>query len=643
MVNREILNMKALLKGAIVAVSAAFAIVSGSAFGAESKAGIVPAKTAYFLSIPDVPALWTAWKNNALYQAYLKMMESPEMASKMEVINGQIKTIEDALGFPLNGETVSQVFKSADGYVMPGAKAGEATFGFVFSVADKQKLDKMIDLAEKAAASAAQNDDSVTEPESGKSNEQTSAPVEKQPVTPSGGADDSDAPTKTEIKKAPSETGETKTVVTATSTSAVSPVTSETYNGVTIKRFSGHEDAETYYATAGELFLVSNDHTEIKGLVDRAKSPGGADSLAALPEYKKDTAALAGHEGELFVFTSQKAAREMREARPGMEKLENLLQKMAPVDNSVVSVKIAPKEIASYSYSVLTGTSESKVLRNLFEKNPGDKPLEIVNYAPANALFVAGTSLLDAGLYYDFFSDIMGVFGSPTGMDVQIKGIEDQIGFSIKDDLIPALGNEAAISVNDIKLGLGGGPNVDAALFFRVANKEKMTKVLQGIDKLVATLVAANSPDATTHKSNSPEVLMGMKVITENGVTIKYMDIPNLPTVTPSYALDGDYLVVATTKDSIKNLLSIKSGKTEGLLGSDGYKQLGPRVTSTGNVFQMVNFQGVLKAATAALEMFPFGEGLKKYVEALKVLKTAGSSSQTKDGAIVSQGLLVLE
>ena len=104
---------------------------SSAALAKSANPNLVPGNTAYVLSIPDVPAFWSAWKANSIYTTFKKVMASPEMAPTMEGFSQQLKTIESALGFPLNGESMSQIFQSLDLYARPGDTAGSVVTGSI--------------------------------------------------------------------------------------------------------------------------------------------------------------------------------------------------------------------------------------------------------------------------------------------------------------------------------------------------------------------------------------------------------------------------------------------------------------------------------------------------------------------------------
>src|SRR5205823_6514600 len=145
---------------------------------------------------------------------------------------------------------------------------------------------------------------------------------------------------------------------------------------------------------------------------------------------------LGGHAGEVYVYTNSKQAMEMQKSQPGMEQLQALIRKLAPVDYSGVSVKINAKDIGLYSFSPLSTGADTEGVRNLITKSSSSKAIEVVNFAPAETLLVMATSVVDAKIYYEFFEELMGMVGGAAGKKSQVedsmKMFEMQLGFSIK-------------------------------------------------------------------------------------------------------------------------------------------------------------------------------------------------------------------
>jgi len=573
------------------AAATALTLLAVPGLAQTDRASLAPANSAYAFRIPDTARLWDAWKANAIYKTFVRLLEEPEFKSKTEGFAREVKTIEEALGFKLNGDTLSRIFSDAALYLAPGENAGEVSVGFALGVADKDRLQKLIDLAEKAAVSAVQGDEATTD---------------------SVSADEE-----------------------STGSSLIS---TEEYQGVAFKRFSTDEDSGFYYAVTDDLLLGASSHEEIKALIDRMKSDSG--SLAADPNYKKVIAAAAPEGGEILIYTNARAVAELQQSQPGMDKLQELVRRLAPVDYSAGSIKIEPLRITSHGYGLLSDSDMSQVLK----KNPGTAPLVVANYASSSALLVIATSLVDAPLYFDLLQQLVAAAGTDTAtFQEQLKAFESILGFSIKDDLIPALGNEFGLIINSFKFS-GTTPVVEGVVVFKVADKSRLKKVTDSIDKLAAEkLGGSSSKDDSGSKSDKES--KGLKTTKVGDATVKTLEIPGQASYSPGYAVDGDYFLIGTSLEALRNAIQTRKNPESGLAGSDKLKQLAPKVSLTANTFQYFNFEGLWDTVKLLTALFA-GENADqagKIVDALRVFQALGGSSSVQDNAVVSNGAILLK
>ena len=114
-----------------------------------------------------------------------------------------------------------------------------------------------------------------------------------------------------------------------------------------------------------------------------------------------------------------------------------------------------------------------------------------------------------------------------------------------------------------------------------------------------------------------------------------------MPNLTPGYVIDGNFLVIAPSKDALKSAVDAHQ-KNDGLAASDSLKSLAPRVTASGNVFQFMDFGNAFATAEVFLKKMPNGEEIQPFLTAAKVLKSGAGSSLVKDGAVISEGVLTL-
>lgn len=569
---------------------------------------LVPAKAAYVASVPDLPELWSAWKRNGIYSAFNKhaaeLAALPSGADAPQALKfllrqpyeAEFQAIEKGLQFKLDGDTLARMFKNADVYVKPGERAGQMAWGVIATIGDKEKVQKILDLLEKAAASAA-------------------------------GA----APANSTSDKATSDKE------SSSSAQNVSPISTELYKGTEIKRFKGQDDQEVLFAQAGNLFLVSNDNREIRALLDRTLKVDAGPLYSSTPAYQTVEKGLAKHPGQLFTYVDESQVMDS-ESDQRLQVLKGFMKKAGMAELSGAVINVEPKRISVFSCAPL-GTKAAGDAQSMLTKNPGTTPLGVISYVPEKALLVYGTSLLDPETVADVLDSLIGLAGGAReNVDRQVGAIETQLGFSLKKDLLPALGNEVAFMLNSVSIGAGTLSGVDAALVIKIRNQESMKRVLSGIEKFVSALT---QPESGSNTSKSPAA--GMKSESADGVTIKYIELPVAPGFSPGFAVDGDYLIIGTQKNSMRNMIRVKAGKANGLTSSEVYKALGPNVTTTGNTFTMFDFNGVWEVAATAAKLLTSSGDVSKLIDALRAVHAYGATTMVRDNALVAYGVLVVD
>ncbi len=577
---------------ATCAAVAAFAWLGAQPASAEvANPNLVPAESAYIISIPDSPAFWSAWEANALYDAYKKVMAMPEVEGKVANFRKELGIVESSLGFKIDGATLSQVFGAMDLYVEPGTGDDKMSVAGVFKVTDEEKLTKILDLAEKAAAQAAAGDDESTDTETADS-------------------------------------------------ASTSAITESDYQGVKIKTFDSGDDKEFVFARTTGLFIIGSGEAPVKQIIDRSKAAApGADTVAASENYKKIDAALVAEKGELYVYGNQDLAMKMQsgdDASAGFNKsLKALMDDFAPMSYYGASVNFEPKEIASYSYGILKeGAADS-----LLVKNPGDKPLKVLNYVPDSTMVTAATSLFDAKSLYDL---VMGIADAAKadadseeaapGLQDKIKSAETILGFSVENDLIPAMSNEAGIAINEVEFA-GLIPRVDATIMFGVADAAKMKKVVDSLERLATNALAAQSADSQTSAPGftSEEV---------SGQTIKYLENPALMGFTPGFVLTPDFFIIGSTKSALSAAVEANAGTN--LANGESLKALSHSISANGNMVQYANVSAILDTAKQVTNQIPAVKDAGKYIDALKVIEASGSVSRVENGAAIGHGVIKL-
>jgi len=579
--------------GVVCAAVAAASMLAPQQVSAEvANPNLVSSESAYIMSIPDSPKFWAAWKSNGLYDAFKKVMAMDDVEEKMADFRRELGIIEGSLGFKIDGDTLSTVLGSADIYMVPPKEDDKLRSVGIFNVTDNDKLTKLIDLAEKAAEQAASGDDEST------------------------GTEDSD---------------------NATTGGAFAE---SDYNGIKIKTFtpSGETGNKFVYARPEGKLIIANDEADVRLVIDRIKAATpAAGTVAASEEFKKIDAALAAEKGEFYIYGNQDLVMEMqtagKDAPAGISAaIKSMIDNLAPLTYYGASVDFEPKEISSYSYGLIKeGTSDSLILRN-----PGDKPLKIANYIPSGTLLAAATSLFDAESMYKLGTQVGDSIAAESqddsstaakteSVEKKLEQSEGILGFSVKNDLVPALGNEVALAINEVNF-----PLVDATIILGVKDRAKMQKVVDSLEKKAVDLIGASADSETSGPEFASEEV--------GGHTIKTMEVQF--GYAPGFVLTDEFLILGSTKSALKKSIEV-SASGENFTKSEPFKSLGQNITANANTLQYADMGKIISIARSITgAMAPQAA---KYLEALEVLDVSGSASRVENGAAVSRGVLKLK
>jgi hypothetical protein len=137
----------------------------------------------------------------------------------------------------------------------------------------------------------------------------------------------------------------------------------------------------------------------------------------------------------------------------------------------------------------------------------------------------------------------------PTFNDM-ISGFEKQIGMSIENDLVPALGDEIGVCLTDINLE-GMIPMPQFIVFVKVDKKET-------IDRLLGQFTQGGKSDLQSEAYK--------------GADIKYINLPFGLAFQPAFCYVGDYFLFSLGRDPIKGSIDSYSGTAKSLFESEDFK-----------------------------------------------------------------------
>lgn len=143
--------------------------------------------------------------------------------------------------------------------------------------------------------------------------------------------------------------------------------------------------------------------------------------------------------------------------------------------------------------------------------------------------------------------------GKSAAFDASVAQLEETIGKSIEKDIIPMLGQEMGGYLRDVDFS-GAFPVPKLLLFVKVTDRKQMEDLLASLGQ-------------------RQPMLLGQKE-DYNGVKLTYFGIPFMNNIEPAYCFYSDYLLIATTRQILKE--SIDLGKIPGssVVGNADFQKL---------------------------------------------------------------------
>ena len=553
---------------------------------------VVPVQATYVFSVPDTGKLYNACTASPFPGIVKDILEAVGGKDQLGAVQAFLPEIEKELGFKLDAETVTKMIPALDLFMANSAESDKPVVGLVATEGDKDKFQHFLNYWEKAAIKAAAESQS-----------------------------DDEASTASEKKH--------------------EFITTSTVEGCLVKHFVAGNGMDVYYAEADSLFLVATDNNVFTSMLARAKGKKKEGGFNSASDFEKVSKAISARDGVLYMYQNNKAVFENAPRQPELQKLYQLMHEFAAQDMAGTVIEVKKDSVRSYHYSPFAPGSENTLIRKLMERASNSSSIEIMKFAPEQVMVAGGTNAFDAFLIYDFMRDLINSLSGnskDTDIDKQLKDLEPLLGFSVKEDLLPACGNELGLIVSSLDFS-SSLPAVDLALLMKVRDKDKMQKVLTAVERQVDDKVKQMAPQGPD-KDKAPNVDVSFKTAKEGDLSIRYLDIPPLPTVTPAYAFVGDYLIIASTKETVSKLAAVKNGKEKSLVGSQLLGQY-QGVTPRGMSFGYVNLSAVWDSVGQIASKAADKPAMDKVLDALRKIHGVAGYAEVKDGAVVGESVLL--
>lgn len=218
------------------------------------------------------------------------------------------------------------------------------------------------------------------------------------------------------------------------------------------------------------------------------------------------------------------------------------------------------------------------------------------------------------------------------------KGLEllkAVVGIDVEEQVLGALGEEIVFMLAGGAGAMMGpmGPSAGMVLMVRVSDREKFGRAYETLMGMAAGLAAAQRMQI------KEEAL-------SRDVSVKYVQIPMVPMLSPAVALTEDFLVIGLTKDAVKRAYSLLRGAENPIVASPEYKETLQRVGLEEG--WLVSFQGPSRPEDIAgtLAMAPVAtpflaraasargvpENLRALIRSIDLARVPSAETLTKHG-----------
>ena len=339
-------------------------------------------------------------------------------------------------------------------------------------------------------------------------------------------------------------------------------ISEETYKGkkITIIKINGNADVA--YTKIKDLLVI--------GMGKKAAS-------SCIDVINKDKPSLS--QDKDYIATMSKLPKNARVVvYSNIELLVSLLRQPAAANQRIGKTLGLYSGFKTMGYASFAGNIEKSKTVFLYDKakmiplyakmySLTPRKNETIKFAPENVIsYQWGT--FDMKSYWEYFRSEMerqsgqaGQAGKVPSLKDIISGLEGKLGMSIDNELVPALGDEAAFILMDINVE-GLFPMPEFVACFKVKNKATIEKAL----------------DSLLKGGNIPLQAEGYK-----GVDLKYIALPFGANLQPSYCYIGDYLLVSLGRKSVKESIDTSKGDSKSLLENEDFKAVNHGLTGECN------------------------------------------------------------
>jgi hypothetical protein len=136
------------------------------------------------------------------------------------------------------------------------------------------------------------------------------------------------------------------------------------------------------------------------------------------------------------------------------------------------------------------------------------------------------------------------------------------LGFSVENELGPALGPQIALAINNVVFNMMApqATQVDATIAIQLRDPQAAKRLLSILESKLEQQMAAMMQAMMPPGGAAPQTPKLFKGENYKGAELRYASLPMMPTMSPGYAIDEDFVLINTTVGYLKAAIDTRRG-----------------------------------------------------------------------------------
>jgi hypothetical protein len=522
--------------GRIGLAAAGFVLTTLAAMAAPvptlSEPRLIPSNAWMVLSVPDLPAAWKAFVATPIYQDAVALLDSPAVASwpVYRQFLDEKRRMETEVAFPINATSLAAMIAGFDFICLPPSDRNSPPLTVcTFHAADSPRFARLVEYIEG----------------------QMSAPR-----GPRAGV-----ATRPDIAK-------------------------EQYKNVEI--ISNTANSTFAMAQLGpEFWAMANHPNAIRALIDQSQR---SDGLTVHPRFRTAIAGLGEPQphGFLYLNSGQSGPSFPGGGLPGLP-FSSLVRNLRSEVVMAAGFRIETDAIRFESFLPFADAARDRLAAIYQQYSPAT--LHSLDYVSSSPLVFMARNTLDGPTLYEsvramVLASIRAVVERDESAERRLQfreeNLREVLGFGLKEDLAPAIGPEAFVSLERVSFDpLLPLPTLDLAAGIQVRDQQRMAKVVTGFEDFFERQLSGlrRTTDTSTVFQSADY----------HGKTIKWFAVPRAPQYSVGYVRTDSFILMALGGDSLRRALDRADGRRKSFAAGPLYARLQPFLDKQANELLVLN------------------------------------------------------